>query len=315
MIDAPPIDDHGLFTFQKILYRRKYFDYDARGQIILTCRCILESEGNEGAFSEPFVSAVHGVCSKKELADRGLELIQAFDQIPLQKIVETMRGLDLFKESSIRQYLPISVENKVRRILLPPQPEPVRSPSTKERRAADKQATAAANRRIVEQKIEFGRKLVALRDATPNNRRFGAAVRKFGHDDPLHVAEVMRVARFYGARPEIFRNVGWRTLTQLASSATSESQRQKFEARIARRRTRHRSRNNPRTRRNWSSQGADGFGLMCIHYDQLDGAPRRRMARPVRACTQGFDTTPDIFRSCVPEQEPLPCCGQTVGRD
>ena len=37
-IDAPPIDDHGLFTFQKILYRRKFFEYDARGQIILTCR-------------------------------------------------------------------------------------------------------------------------------------------------------------------------------------------------------------------------------------------------------------------------------------
>jgi hypothetical protein len=64
-IDGPSIDDHGLFTFQEILYRRKYFDYDARGQIILTCRCILESEGNEGAFAELFVSAVHGVCSKK----------------------------------------------------------------------------------------------------------------------------------------------------------------------------------------------------------------------------------------------------------
>jgi hypothetical protein len=46
---------------------------------------------------------VHGVCSKKELADRGLDLTQAFDQIPLQKIVETMRSLDLFKESSIRR--------------------------------------------------------------------------------------------------------------------------------------------------------------------------------------------------------------------
>ena len=64
----------------------------------------------------------------------------------------------------------------------------------------------------------------------PSNRKFGAAVRKLGHDDPLQVAEVMRVARLYGARPEIFRNVGWRTLRDLASSVTSESQRKKFEA-------------------------------------------------------------------------------------
>jgi hypothetical protein len=72
-----------MFQFQKVLYRRKYFEYDARGQIILTCRCILESEGNKGAFAEPFVYAVHGVCSNKEFADRGLELVEAFDQIPL----------------------------------------------------------------------------------------------------------------------------------------------------------------------------------------------------------------------------------------
>ena len=26
----------------------------------------------------------------------------------------------------------------------------------------------------------------------------------------------------------------------------------------------------------WSSHGADGFGLMCIHYDQPDGAPPQR---------------------------------------
>jgi hypothetical protein len=141
-IDAPPIDDHGLFTFQKILYRTKYFDYDARGQIILTCRCIFESEGNEGAFAEPFISAVHDVCSKKEFADRGLDLIQAFDQIPLRQIVETMRGLDLFKEPSIRRYLSMIVENKVRRILFPPQPEPV---SKKERIEAASQGDVLFN--------------------------------------------------------------------------------------------------------------------------------------------------------------------------
>jgi hypothetical protein len=160
-----------------------------------------------------------------------------------------MRSLDLFKESSIRGYLSMIVENKVRRILFPPQSEPVRAPSTKERIAAGKQATAAANRRIVEQRIELGRKLAALRDTIPSNQKFGWAVRKqFGLDDPLHVAEVMRVARMYGDRPEIFSNASWHALKELASSATSEAERHKFEAPDSRRRARQRRRNHTRSR-------------------------------------------------------------------
>jgi hypothetical protein len=67
----------------------------------------------------------------------------------------------------------------------------------------------------------------------PNNRKFGAAVRRqFDIADPNLVAESMRVARRYGARPEIYRNVGWRTLVELASTATSETTRRELEARI-----------------------------------------------------------------------------------
>ena len=43
---------------------------------------------------------------------------------------------------------------------------------------------------------------------------------------------MQRVARLHGDRPEIFSNVGWRALTELASSATSDEDRREFEARI-----------------------------------------------------------------------------------
>ncbi|RZN14024.1 hypothetical protein CWO90_43755 [Bradyrhizobium sp. Leo121] len=43
---------------------------------------------------------------------------------------------------------------------------------------------------------------------------------------------MMRVARLYGERPEIFRTVGWRPLVELASSRTTAVPRRKFEARI-----------------------------------------------------------------------------------
>jgi hypothetical protein len=56
-----------------------------------------------------------------------------------------------------------------------------------------------------ERRVELGRRLAALRDNTPSDQKFGRAVRnQFGLDDPLHVAEMMRVARRYGERPEIF---------------------------------------------------------------------------------------------------------------
>jgi hypothetical protein len=232
-IDGPPTDAEVMFQFQKILYRRKYFDYDARGQIILTCRCILESEGNQGAFAEPFVSAVHSVCSKKEFADRGLELIEAFDQIRLTEIVEAMRGLEYFPKSDVSIVLSQIVRNKLRRLLFPPQPEPGKAPSKKERLEADKQAAASAKRAIVERQIALGRQLAALRDTTPSNKRFGCLVReRFGLDDSLLVAEMMRIARRYGDRPEIYGNVGWRALVELASQATPEDVRLNLEARI-----------------------------------------------------------------------------------
>ena len=92
---------------------------------------------------------------------------------------------------------------------------------------------AAAKARIVDRKIELGRQLAQLRDTMPNNRRFGAAVRRqFDIHDANQASEMARVGRLYGARPDIYRGVGWRALVELASQATSEAERHKFEARI-----------------------------------------------------------------------------------
>jgi hypothetical protein len=66
--------------------------------------------------------------------------------------------------------------------------------------------------------------LATLRDATPNNRRFGRLVREqFDLHNSLEVAEMMRIARLYGERPEIYSNVSWHALVELATSATSEA--------------------------------------------------------------------------------------------
>jgi hypothetical protein len=193
---------------------------------------ILESEGNEDAFREPFVSAVLSVVGNKQFADCGLGLVEAFDRLPLFQTLETMKSPDLFREESLRSYLPDVLRNKVRRILFPPQPEPVKAPSTRERRAAEKRAAASARLAETERNLELGRKLIALREQTPSNKEFGRLrTRQFDIGATLG-AEVMRVARLYGDRPEIHRKIRWRALVELSSTTMRESRRQAFERRI-----------------------------------------------------------------------------------
>jgi hypothetical protein len=57
-LEVPQIDLETRRIFQKIIYRQELFGGDARGKVILTLRCILESSGNEGALIGPIVRAV-----------------------------------------------------------------------------------------------------------------------------------------------------------------------------------------------------------------------------------------------------------------
>jgi hypothetical protein len=145
-LEVPPIDAETRDIFHRILYRQKYLGGDARGQVIFILRCILESSGNEGALIGPIVRAV-SYCLTPELTNRGLELIEAFDRIPLLAILETMRSLDLFSERSIAHYLAIALRNKLAAILEPAdavvsKPRVVKAPRRK--RPADQPARMAA---------------------------------------------------------------------------------------------------------------------------------------------------------------------------
>jgi len=86
---------------------------------------------------------------------------------------------------------------------------------------------AAAKARIVDRKIELGRQPAQLRDTMPNNRRFsvfaGSSISKTRTRHPRWRAS---------AGYTYLRGVGWRALVELASQATSEAERHKFEARI-----------------------------------------------------------------------------------
>jgi hypothetical protein len=230
-LEVPPVDAQVRYALQKAYYRKNQFGGDGRGHIIIAIRCITESAGNENALVEPVASAVLG-CLRPELIERGVELIEAFDQLPLLGILERMKGLDLFAEQSHGHYLELVLRNKLARILFRAKPEPVKQPTKKEQVEATKQAKAAAKLAVVEKDIMLGKELLALRSTCKSNQEFGRKRSKRFDIDAIKTCELMRVALIYGERPEIYRRVGWRSLVALSSPSLAPAKRKQFEARI-----------------------------------------------------------------------------------
>ncbi len=84
----------------------------------------------------------------------------------------------------------------------------------------------------VEKNIALGLQLLALRSAIKSNYAFGRAVRRQFDIDGQHACEVMKVARVYGARPEISTRLSWNALVHLASPRLPAAARDALEHRI-----------------------------------------------------------------------------------
>jgi hypothetical protein len=63
-----------------------------------------------------------------------------------------------------------------------------------------------------------------------SNYDFGRQVRRQFDIDGQHACEVMKTARMYGTRPEIFARLSWNALLHLASPAIPAAAREKLEA-------------------------------------------------------------------------------------
>jgi hypothetical protein len=227
-MDAPAIAAETRMSFQRSLYRQKYFpSEDARGKIILTLRCILESEGNESAIGDPIIVSAVGSCLQPNFIDRGVALLEAFDKVRLTEILQTMRSLDLFSEKSIGHYYSVAIRNKLAAILEPAAVKPAKA------KLPPKPPLSVSRIPQIERAISLGKELLALRAAIVCNKEFGRTRRKrFPDVDSITASESMKVARAYGTRPEIYRRLSWIALFELASPKMSPSVRKALEARI-----------------------------------------------------------------------------------
>lgn len=210
---------------ERIFHRREYFHQDGRGHITLLVKTIAESEGNGGALIEPVVSAVAS-CMRSQWTQTTAWL-EAFDQISLVALLESMHALGILSEKSIAGYLAIAIENRLWRIFGPdvtPQ-EPVKP--------APKPPAKVTRIPIIEKRIALGLELLALRSEVQWNNAYGRlGKQRFAHVDEKTAMQAASVARLYGQRAEIFRRLSWRALVELSSPSLPESARRRFEERI-----------------------------------------------------------------------------------
>lgn len=218
VMEAPAIAPEALERLQKIIR------YHGEQHATLVIRTIIESEGNELALIEPVISAVSWVMTRRrEWPEKGVAWIAAFDGIPLLQLVDTMRGLEIFREQSLGTYLAVAIESRLLKIFTEaPAPEiapPAKIPMYRARVPA------------IMAKVALGRELAAIRDRTPNNRKFGELVRTKYDLEAQAACDMMRVARAYGDREEIASRVSWRALVVLSGSLPAQT-RQGLEKRI-----------------------------------------------------------------------------------
>ena len=123
-------DKHGKLWGQSIA--------DARAHITILLRTVVESEGNgPAAVIEPVLTAVAHVMTRcPKWPELGLAWIEAFDNMPMLQILDTMRSLDLFEERELGGHLGTILINRLRPVLeprppLPPPVKPARPPKGK----------------------------------------------------------------------------------------------------------------------------------------------------------------------------------------
>jgi hypothetical protein len=131
--DAPQISPDARYFLQRTYYRREQFGGGGAGLVTVILRCILESDGNSDAIAEPaIIEAVASCCTSPRLP-HDMRLLEAFDQLHLVSILQTMRSLSLFKGSSLGHYMGIALRNKLDAIFGLPADIPARP--AKKRRA------------------------------------------------------------------------------------------------------------------------------------------------------------------------------------
>jgi hypothetical protein len=130
-LEVPPVDEAARARLARLL------DRHGAQHVTLCIRTITESEGNANALVEPVISAVSSLmifCP--EWANRGLAWIEAFDNVPLMAVLQSMVDLDLFRPSTIGHYYFMVLRRRLAKVFEPPTAPKVKPPRPASRSTA-----------------------------------------------------------------------------------------------------------------------------------------------------------------------------------
>ncbi|UPK28396.1 hypothetical protein [Bradyrhizobium sp. 195] len=201
------------------------YEDHGEGHFVLLLRTLLETEGNSVHINDFVLRGLSDVMlAHPEWPQKGLAWLEAFDSIDLGQIRAQARASR--RAVPQRHGVAAGLFRELAYIFAsPPKPERPRA-----EKKLPRSVTRVAENRA---KIELGRKLLALRERTPNNRKFGELVRAQFDIDAARASETMRVCRLYGEREEITTKLSWAGLLALSSSALPKQGRLLLEARVA----------------------------------------------------------------------------------
>ena len=191
-------------------------------------RTIIESEGNESELIADVIGAISDLVRvHPRWVGLGLQWLEAFDGIDLAAIRRTAKVANV---QPLRVGIATLIAVELERILGPSRPpKPPKPPKVRSEPKPPRSRTRIAG---VEANVALGAQLVALRSTIKSNCAFGRQVRRRFDIDGQQACELMKVARAYGDRPEIFTRLSWDCLVRLSSPSMSTTARRDIEARI-----------------------------------------------------------------------------------
>ncbi|HEU4805271.1 MAG TPA: hypothetical protein VFS91_05610, partial [Nitrobacter sp.] len=191
----------------------------------LTLRTIAESENNQDALIEDVIEAISDIIRHHpRWSNLGLEWLAAFDKIALIELRRKVKAASVRPlKAGIATLICVELEEILGPSVLP---KPVKA------KAKAKPGASLIRVPGVEQNIRLGLELLALRSAIKSQQEYGRQVRRqFDIETKLAVA-ALKVARLYGARPEIYTRLSWNALVTLASPTVPAAARDALERRI-----------------------------------------------------------------------------------
>jgi hypothetical protein len=186
-----------------------------RGQehIVVVLRAITEGNpANRTMLREDVIRAISDIVrAHPGWPERGGTWLEAWDSVDLVQIRHSAKASGI---RPLRFAIGAMVCLRLTEILGPsvlPKPKPVK--------AKREPKAPRSHGRIpeIERNIVLGLQLLELRAKTKSNREFGRERNRLFDIDGQHAGEVMKVARAYGTRPEIYSRLSWDALVHLSS--------------------------------------------------------------------------------------------------